>query len=516
VTATSYVIRNTASYNFTLSRNVDNNYAQTSWNSVSVNASSNITIQFPAEYANANIAQCSCISITIDSNTITNPTLVVEGNTVIIQNTITVPSFIQIVKITLSNILNPVPASKTSFFVGTIGDDVGQPFSNAFVQLQMGSLASCSATFSKGLVNTYDNLTISLSSLSLMATTNLVYVTFPSSYQSSYTSKAIGVVSTMTCSAQNNNGIYCKGNVPSANMVTVYSPFSSNASYSTTFQINSILVPPTVQQIDTITIGTYTSGLVGYDRCTVSYSNLNALSMNSLTYTTTQVAYVNTAIPLTLSVPLLTNLYNLDFILINMASTYSPIYSLLSLTGSATTTQGTDTINFVINSNTAVTLNISTTSNITSGTTLSIIISNIIASPSSGISPVFTVGLYQALYLKSSGSVTMAVYPNAITSILTTAANPIVGALSTYSIKYISTDPIPTTGMIRLIFPSIIAVNSTITQVTINSHTVAFSLLSSLNGISLTNLPTITQNSSNIIVITNIRNPFTTDPIDSM
>lgn len=50
----------------------------------------------------------------------------------------------------------------------------------------MSSLAGCSATFNKGYVSTYDNLTLSITSLSMMATTNIIQITFPSYYQSQY------------------------------------------------------------------------------------------------------------------------------------------------------------------------------------------------------------------------------------------------------------------------------------------------------------------------------------------
>jgi len=105
-------------------------------------------------------------SYTLASTTINNPTLTVLNNTVVISNTITSPSYIESVRVVLNNVKNPEPSIKTSFFVGTIGIDIAEPSTNAFVQLSMGSLASCAATFSQGLVSTYDNLTITLTSLS--------------------------------------------------------------------------------------------------------------------------------------------------------------------------------------------------------------------------------------------------------------------------------------------------------------------------------------------------------------
>jgi hypothetical protein len=85
----SYTIRDSSTYTFTLARNIDNNFAQTPWNSEPVPVGANITIQFPSEFSNFNILLSSCTSITINSVTKTNPTFSIFGNNFVISNTIT-------------------------------------------------------------------------------------------------------------------------------------------------------------------------------------------------------------------------------------------------------------------------------------------------------------------------------------------------------------------------------------------------------------------------------------------
>jgi hypothetical protein len=47
----------------------------------------------------------------------------------------------------ISGIRNPEPAFATSQFSGTIGVDVSVPNGLNFIQLTVGTLAACSATF---------------------------------------------------------------------------------------------------------------------------------------------------------------------------------------------------------------------------------------------------------------------------------------------------------------------------------------------------------------------------------
>ena len=279
-------------------------------------------------------------------------------------------------------------------------------------------------------------------------------------------------------------------------MVTVYNTFASvNNTLSTSFQINYILVPPTIQPIDTITIATYTSAGIGYDSCTVSYSNLNPLIMDSLSVVSNATINVDQSLPINISVPLITPLYNADYVLITMPSTYSPSFNFQGLV----CYYGNSIVPYILNSNTSQALNFSIVSingNITAGGTLYIKISNMIAPPSTGYSPLFIISLYQAGYLKSTGTLTLSIYPNTITTIKTTAANPIIGAISSYNINYLSIDAVPASGMIRILLPSSIIADNSITQVTVNSNTVSFSLIALLNGVQLSNLPSLLANES--------------------
>lgn len=289
---------------------------------------------------------------------------------------------------------------KTSLFVGTIGSDVALPILNAYVQLKSGSLANCLATFSSGLVDRYDNLTISLTSLSVMNPTSIIEVTFPSTYKRLYTSGSIGITTSMVCLTNlQTYGINCQGNTPSSNIVTINYSFPVNGSTSTSFQINSILVPPTIEQADIITISTFTSAGVSYDSCQVTYSNLNAAVMNSLSLSTGTgtTPSINSRISANFSIPLLTNFYNSDYMTLVLTSSYTPLYQLTSLSGNVLTLPSNYTpIFFTINSNTSSSLNLSINLNVTQGNIIYLNISSIITPPSTGTSITLTISLYQA------------------------------------------------------------------------------------------------------------------------
>jgi len=317
-----------------------------------------------------------------------------------------------------------------------------------------------------------------------MVSTNVVQVTFPSTYQSAYTNLPIGITSSVTClSSLGISGVFCKANSSNANVVTAYNLFTSNGSaFSTSFQINNILVPATVQPVDTITLATYTSAGVGYDTCTVSYSNLNPLVMNSLALVSNGTIFVNQILPINITLPLLANLHFQDYILISMPTSYSPAYRLQGLVGLT----GTTTVGCIVNSNTSSSLNFSIASSInviSAGSIFYIFLSNIIAPPSTGFTPIFTVSIYQNGFLKSTGSLSIDVYPNAITAIRTTANNPVIGSFSSYSINFVMIDAIPSSGMFRVLLPASIVADNSVSQVTVNSNAVSFSLLNSLNGL---------------------------------
>ena len=114
------------------------------------------------------------------------------------------------------------------------------------MQFTAGTLATCSATFAAGYVNRKDNLTISISALSILAQNSIVKVTFPSFYLRDPSQQSIGILSSMTCiSSLNTLGIYCNSTT-SNYTVNIFDSIPINGALSTTFQINNILVPPTI------------------------------------------------------------------------------------------------------------------------------------------------------------------------------------------------------------------------------------------------------------------------------
>ena len=178
------------------------------------------------------------------------PTPIISGNNIIIPNLFSNPTFVRDVTVTISNIQNPEPALKTDSFMGIIGTDqsaitiTGVQVSH--VQFNPGALGSCSATFNAGFVNRVDNLTIALSALSVLASTSIVKVTFPAFYLRDPGQQPVGVVSSMVCvTSLQTLGTYCNSTA-SNYTVNIFNSVPVNGSLSTTFQIDNILVPPSV------------------------------------------------------------------------------------------------------------------------------------------------------------------------------------------------------------------------------------------------------------------------------
>jgi hypothetical protein len=103
---------------------------------------------------------------------------------------------------------------------------------------------------------------------------------------------------------------------------------------------------------------------------------------------------------------------------------------------------------YTINSNFTSILNVSIDKNITMGDILYLNLSSIFAPPSLGISPLFTIGIYQNGYIKALGSMTVTVSPNILTRMSTSITNSTISSASAYQIVFFTSDSIPSTGMI--------------------------------------------------------------------
>lgn len=186
----------------------------------------------------------------------------------------------------------------------------------------------------------------------------------------------------MTCISTINSGITCSGN---SNTVTITKVFpTSSTSSSTTFTINNILVPPSTEIVDTITISTYSPSDIGYDSCTIAYSNINILTINSLSIIANSTAKVNTITHISFSILLATNFYTLDHLVITFTSNYYPAYQLQSINGTfINSINNAANVIFTLISNSNTAMNMSPSINMTAGGRLLLNLSSIIAPPTS-------------------------------------------------------------------------------------------------------------------------------------
>lgn len=225
---------------------------------------------------------------------------------------------------------------------------------------------------------------------------------------------------------------------------------------------------------------------------------------------------VNSLIPYNFSLTLTNPIYNTDCLVLNLGNQYTPLYQLISLSGSTISVSNVfNPITFTINSQSSSVLNVSLDRNLSNGDQLYINLSSIFAPPSSGISPKFTLSIYQNGFIKAYSYLSIVVFPRTFTAINTSISNSTILAPSNYQVSFFTLDPIPSTGMIQLLLPSQITVPTSINQLTVNNITAIYSIMGQANGLTIKNLPSIISNSNVTISITNLINPSSTDPIFS-
>ena len=392
------------------------------------------------------------------------------------------------VTVKLANIKNPEPAVQTASFIGSIGTD-SSSVANASesVQLVANSLGTCSASFGQGLVNRADNLTISFTSLSFLDANAIVKVAFPSSYARDPSNSVVitGIISCHT--TLQTYGIFCNS---SSSTISVFNAIASNGSYSASFQINNILVPPSTEPIDQLSVSTYNSKLIPYDSCTTTLSNLQAIAINDFSAILSASSLkVDSPAAINFSIPLYNPLFTTDAIVLTFSAIYVPVYQLVAIGGSSASTS----LAYKLNYNTTNSINVSTNVNFTVGRVISLYLSQIYGPPSSGIFFTVSLGIYQNGYLKATGALSINTAPNIIIDARTSVASTTLLTLTTYTVTFTTTNAIAPSGMLLLLFPTEIQAGNALSSVKVNSLSVSKSVISGQNGINLTTLPSVAK-----------------------
>lgn len=119
-----------------------------------------MSVVFPQEYdLSTTSGQITC-TVIINSGAINSRTctLTPGTNKLVITGAFVSDSIVYNVTLTVSNVLNPIPAMQTSEFVGTIGTDTSATGVDNYVVLSAASFQSCAVTFSPTTINSSSSM----------------------------------------------------------------------------------------------------------------------------------------------------------------------------------------------------------------------------------------------------------------------------------------------------------------------------------------------------------------------
>lgn len=176
VNADSKIINAVTTYQFDFNRMQDSNFQTTPYNTVLIQPSDKLIINFPSTYT---LTTVTCI-ISIDYGSQFSPSCTVSADKVIVSNIVSTATGIGFVSVWVSNIQNPSPAITTDYFTGSIGSDTSASgyFASSIV-LQPGTFASCYSTFSPSTVNSTGDLILTLTPSNSIGSTGYIVISFP-------------------------------------------------------------------------------------------------------------------------------------------------------------------------------------------------------------------------------------------------------------------------------------------------------------------------------------------------
>lgn len=157
-----YVINTTATYTIQLTRNQDDLFNPTAYNSIPIPPTATATILFPSQYTNSMLSNFVCVDVQVNFNSITGYTCNLAGITITISDAFTSTSIVSDLIVILGGITNPAVALTTDSIIGTIGSDVSNNGAGASVTFTKTYLTSLSISFPGGTVNRTSNLVCTL------------------------------------------------------------------------------------------------------------------------------------------------------------------------------------------------------------------------------------------------------------------------------------------------------------------------------------------------------------------
>lgn len=419
----------------------------TNWASEAVPAGSNLTITFPTGYNTSYGYSCQANNVPA--------TCTAVGQNVTLTGLFPTSNYLQNITILVTNVLNPSPAFTTDEFLGYVGNDytVAQD-GFASITLTAANFAACSVTFNPSNVNKSGVMLVGATPTNTIPSTGSVVVNFPSLGYWYYDISAIPfpVLSSMTCSNTTSNVnqmLTCTGSNNGVNkLVTASSLFSVSTIGAFGFQIGGLTSPPTNYSTkDLITITSMQNGYA-IDTCTTVISGLqpNTASMTIGPNPPTTPIVVNKNVTLRFQINLVDTMNSYDTFTVVFPTgykIYSPTFGgLLTYTGASLT-----------NTTVTVAQSTSTIKSYSTGYVLNVTFSTITAPPSTQVSsPIY-------FYINRDGNTKMVasntIQANANSLTFTVTPNSyLVNQNTTYVFAITTTDPILSSGRIKIDFPS--------------------------------------------------------------
>ena len=419
--------------------------------STPVPSGSSIVIQFPLNYALTGSYACSAM-IATDSLTIPcTGTCLSSGNNLTLTGCFSADTPVKEIDLTISAVNNPSPALTTNSFKGWIGIDVSDTSpGDATLTLTPSTFSACSITFSPAIVNKTQTMVLSVTPKNQIPSTGSIRITFPS--QGYWTgrsgSQTFGILGSMSCSGTSANlspTFPCAGDTGNK-WITASSLFLASTTDVFTFRIGSILAPPTPSNGDTLIITSY-SGSNSIDMCSVSVTDLVANTL-SISISANTTPTVNSVVSLTFNLVFSDTFISPTNTLLITFANVNDVSSIPKFNGQLGSANG-------VKSGTAVNVGFPNARTFASGDNLTFILQNYTIPPStlqqSITVSVLTAGSGSAPIMTGTGT-----FSGSVSSLnfVVTPVSRVVSLVTQYNFDITLTNPLSSTGMIAITFPS--------------------------------------------------------------
>lgn len=195
VSPDSYVINTVTRYTITVNRQYDKEGYSTPWDTELVPAGSSLIIRFPQGYNTSYGYSCQVGGVSYSCTA--------TGQNITITGLFSQARAVDMLIVTITNVLNPSPALTTTDFICYLGNDYTTESATGYasVTLLAGTLKDCTVTFNPTTANKTGSMRIYATPSNSIGSTSSVILTFPSLGYWYYdlARQEFPVTSSMTC-----------------------------------------------------------------------------------------------------------------------------------------------------------------------------------------------------------------------------------------------------------------------------------------------------------------------------